>query len=287
MKQAKEKQAKEKQAREEQAKASSSEVARVAKRAVPSWCEHEIRVIEYLEGGYSHDNYRLEVGGEHYALRIAGTVENLAFEDHWWRKLPSGVSPELIALDPQSGAQVTRWVDGPLLLEATVTDAMLVSYLRDLHCSLPDPVRHCDLATIIQGWLQPDAAQTAQKAFASLPQPAPGLLAPCHNDLNPWNVVCSPRRWITLDWEMAGRNDPLFDVLALAFGLERSLQDARALCEAYLGQTIDSARLQHVSTAFWLREYAWAFNAVKHGNKREEVARQEVVSLEWLRQLTS
>ena len=60
---------------------------------------------------------------------------------------------------------------------------------------------------------------------------------PCHNDLNPWNVIVSaadPGRWCTLDWEIAGDNDPLFDLICVSEGLGWSLEETDKLIDEYL-----------------------------------------------------
>lgn len=41
-------------------------------------------------------------------------------------------------------------------------------------------------------------------------------------------------------------------------------------------------RLNRVVSGFWLREYAWAFSAIRGGNDRQEVSEQLHTALEWL-----
>jgi len=97
----------------------------------------------------------------------------------------------------------------------------------------------------------------------------------CHNDLNPGNLIETPAgQWITLDWEWFGRNDPLFDLIALHQGL--GLDDALlpALAESVTGQDPQAERLTACLTAFWLREYGWANAELAAGSTRPEIAVQ-------------
>ena len=119
------------------------------------------------------------------------------------------------------------------------------------------------------------------KVYSNLPSPT-GQLRPCHNDLNPWNVIVSaadPTRWCTLDWEFAGDNDPLFDLTCLAEGLGWSLDTTDALIDSYL-ELIESARAPTTSQrrtirkAYFLREYAWALAQLAAGNRRAEIEAQ-------------
>lgn len=246
---------------------------------MPTWLHRDVQVVEFLNGGYSHENYRLRVGRDDYVLRLPARIPpaQRAFEAAWWQRLPEGLSAPLLRYDAGSGALLTAWVEGPLLVQAGADDDALLVYLRDLHKRLPEAGRRYDLPALIDGWLTGSLPPAARRARAALSPPAHS--APCHNDLNPWNIICSEPRWITLDWEFVGANDPLFDVIALACGLGRDAQTVHALCEAYLARTIERGRFDAQCTAYWLREYAWAEDQTRRGNDRREVLEQRESAL--------
>jgi thiamine kinase-like enzyme len=98
--------------------------------------------------------------------------------------------------------------------------------------------------------------------------------ATCHNDLNPWNILVTPEGWKTLDWEFVGRNDPLFDLVALHQGLQLDINTLPALATAFL-PSCSAKRLTRAFAHFWLREWCWASYQLRQGNRREEIVEQE------------
>ena len=93
-------------------------------------------------------------------------------------------------------------------------------------------------------------------------------------------------RFRTLDWESAGDNDPLFDLVGLCVGLGWGIDEALACHDAYregeprIGET--ATRLADTFRAFLIREYAWAVAQLATGNDREGVRQQVATSREAL-----
>ena len=259
-------------------------VRRAACGLMPEWRIADVHVLGFLEGGYSHRNYRLRAHGQDYAIRLPRglSAAQRDFERRWWLQLPAALSAPLIRYDRHTGALLTRWVEGPLLVHADQDEAALVRYVRALHADLPDPKRRYDLTGLVDAWLPGERQAAVQQARDLVGSAAGKHLAACHNDLNPWNVICAEPGWVTLDWEMVGRNDPLFDVIVAGYGLDKSANEVLSLCETYLQDRVETERFERLSTAFWLREFAWAHNQLLRGNERAEVVRQRAVALDRL-----
>jgi thiamine kinase-like enzyme len=79
---------------------------------------------------------------------------------------------------------------------------------------------------------------------------------------------------MTLDWEWAGVNDPLFDLVVLHCGA--GIDDAALprLARAYLGRDPEAGRLEACEAVFWLREYGWAAARIAAGDRRREIVAQ-------------
>jgi hypothetical protein len=193
-------------------------------------------------------------------------------------RLPQALAPTCLALDVPSGRMISRWVEGVLLVDlaATVTSDDLISYLRQLHLVLPDPQRAYDVNALVSEYAgsQPAGSGYAGKD-AQRSQPQTVHTAPCHNDLNPWNIIVAPSGWVTLDWEFVGQNDPLFDLVALQQGLARPEHELPELAHALVGDTPELIeRLNSAYLQFWRREQAWAQYQIRAGNDRMEIRQQ-------------
>ncbi len=61
------------------------------------------------------------------------------------------------------------------------------------------------------------------------------VLAPCHNDLNPGNVLFDGQRTWLIDWDAACMGDPLYDVAGLLHWFDLTGERAELLLAAYFG----------------------------------------------------
>lgn len=250
---------------------------------MPAWSGYRLSSFNYLSGGYSNHNYRFEVDQQRYVLRVPFTApepinrgQELEFYQQFHLANPPGIVPQLVVLDPGSGLMISHWQEGPLLVDQPPDPDGLIAYLRQLHTRLPGTARHYDPVAVSRRFLrigQPDATVVALAEQLTWPVEHG---QPCHNDLNPWNVICSDHaRWMTLDWEWFGNNDPLFDLVTVHQGLGWSVDNLPALAGELLGGAPEEIRVTNALKVFWLREYAWAHAALAAGNRREEIAEQK------------
>ncbi|MDE0349105.1 MAG: phosphotransferase, partial [Gammaproteobacteria bacterium] len=194
---------------------SHRQAVRVALRGLmPEWRVQTVDHVSYLPGGYANDNYRFEYEGGAYALRIARHPGADRRAEALFLQLAS--APEVVAFDLPTGHLLTRWIDGALLADSPVPPETAAAYVQALHAEIPSGVRSYDPREAIHRDLA-GAGKLARNAVLALERLdwTPAGLGGCHNDLNPWNVLCTERGWRTLDWEFAGDNDPLFDVVCL------------------------------------------------------------------------
>ncbi|MDG2277383.1 MAG: phosphotransferase [Pseudomonadales bacterium] len=252
----------------------------------PDWSLDEVEVIEFLEGGYSNSNYFIRYSSREFVVRIPGRAQpfvDRAHEELWLENLPAGISAQLMGFDQGTGAMLSQWVEGTLLVDwwASREPAQLVTFLADLHSQLPDAHRTYDLEALVAAYGVNDF----------MPMRTNGAVTTCHNDLNPWNIIVTKKGWVTLDWEFVGRNDPIFDLVGLHQGLGLPEHELVPLSRSYLhmrGPYFEEnleVRLAACLHNYWLREYAWAVDQLLRGNERIEVSNQRHTALKKLRTL--
>jgi thiamine kinase-like enzyme len=280
----------------------SEELRRRIAALRPDWDPGAVSGFLYLEGGYSNDNYRFEYGGERYVLRapqrprpfVDRRLERSIHDPRSGvrndaRSSAHGAArPEIVAFDAETGHMISRWVPGTLLADASPSPAALADYLRRLHAGMPTLTRVYDPLAQARAHLERAEAPRWLHELASELRWRPGTVAPCHNDLNPWNVIRTPdHQWVTLDWEWAGRNDPLFDLVTLHQGAGFGEAELGLMAERYAGGAVPEARLTACLIAFWLRETTWALAELAAGSDRPEIDEQRRLGLSRLAELTA
>ena len=252
---------------------------------MPAWGSHDVQRIEYLPGGYTNRNYRVEVHDHAYVLRVGGGTRPRACERDY---LHLDIAPDVVAYDARHGHLLTRWIPGQVLADSPPSPGEAGEYLADLHARIPAGLHRYDYTREVTTMLR-RARKVDPTVLVCFERTAwrPATWRGCHNDLNPWNIirvedVSGAQRFRTLDWESAGDNDPLFDLVGLCVGLGWAMEDARACHDAYrqggIGIGVNDTRLRDTFRAFLVREYAWAVAQLAIGNDRDEIRAQVTTS---------
>ena len=256
----------------------------------PEWSEDSLSGFKYLDGGFTNNNFVFERRYRNltkkYVLRSpvrAQPLQNRANELYIYQSLADNISPELIAFDTDSGAMITCYVEGQLLVDSPPVHHepdKLVGYIRTLHNVLPRTDNCYDLSNLMSAYV-PEFNERDFPEIRKLEQ-----YVSCHNDLNPWNIVVNSPNWVTLDWESFGLNDPVFDIVTLCMGLNLTDIALNNSVEQYCG-TLDPRRLYGNQLCFWLREWGWARYQVSKGNAKIGIIEQEKLSYARIKELAS
>jgi thiamine kinase-like enzyme len=245
---------------------------------VPQWKNAEVKT-EFLAGGITNANYRVDVEGQSFVLRIAGENTELlgiSREQEHLANLAAaqiGIAPEVIYFFEPHGYLVTRFIPGkplsPEQMRETATIQRVASALKRIH-ALPalkaafSPFRTVKTYEQIarrHGVAFPDDfdrylqhQQAIEAAFLKKPF-VPHL---CHNDLLNENFLDDGNIRI-LDWEYAGMGDVFFDLANFAVHHSFTSQEDRLLLEMYFGTATTSgiARLNLMKIMSDFREAMW------------------------------
>ena len=247
--------------------------------AVPEWDGLD-PVIAPIEAGRTNRNYRVDVGGRSFFLRLAGKETRLLGIDRGAEQAAArgaaaaGVGPEVVAVLPEHDCLITRWVDaeplgaGDLEREEVIED--VVSVVRAIHAGPDLPwsfsafriVEDYRRVSLERGVAIPEAYDDAHAHAAEIERAlraAPSPLRPCHNDLLSDNFLRGEDRIWLVDYEYAGMGDPFFDLGNLSVNNAMSEDAQEALLRRYLGAPTDAdrARLQLMRIMSDFREAMW------------------------------
>jgi len=247
---------------------------------VPHWTRAKDLKISPLTGGITNENFRIEVDGDIFVLRIPGVDTELLGIDRATECAVSQIAGEIeigpkvyYVIEPE-GYLITSFIGGyqPLPKELgqrenirRVAETVRRVHKMDLITESFSPFRVVkDSAEIarrfntefpdIFEWLieKMNVAESALKKSPFVPRL-------CHNDLLNANFLDDGEIRI-LDWEYAGMGDPLFDLANFSVHHEFVNEQDRWLLESYFGEVTDAnwARLKILKIISDFREAMWA-----------------------------
>jgi thiamine kinase-like enzyme len=223
--------------------------------------------IEPLGGGITNRNFRIEVEGQKFVLRIGGRDTELLGIDRAAERAAScvaaelGLGPEVVAFVEPEGYLVTRYVDGEV---GKVDVDRVGAALRRLHDGPALPGRF-DSFRVVEayratahehGVAVPSAYERAKELADQIERRRCGApLRPCHNDLLNANFIDDGSRLWLVDWEYAGMGDPFFDLGNFAVNHGLAEEREKALLAAYGSDDGDALVLMRFMSDF--REAMW------------------------------
>jgi thiamine kinase-like enzyme len=249
-------------------------------RQIPGW-DAANAVVTPLVGGITNQNYRVDINGETFVLRIGGKGTHLLGIDRGHESICTaiaaqvGVGAEVVHFLAAEDVLVTRFIAGSVLTPETAAQPdmlqRIVASLRRYHGGPDFPGSFSPFATVRayhtlaleHGVTFPDTLPQVFALMARIEEAlgTPQRLIPCHNDLLASNFIDNGQIIRILDWEYAGMGDVFFDLGN--FAVNQSLDDegCALLLQAYFGEVRqpDLAHLHLMRLASDLRESFWGF----------------------------
>ena len=247
---------------------------------VPQWADADDLKVSSLDGGITNSNFRVDVNGDSFALRIAGNgTDKLGIdrEHEYAANLAAGklgIAPEVIHVIQPEGYLITRFIDARPFPIEDITQSenirKVMELVRKIH-SMPEILGEFSAFRTVENY-----AETARRNDVELPENLDFLmersheaeaaimttqqpLRPCHNDLLNANFLINDEQIYILDWEYAGMGDIFFDLANFSTNHELSEEQDRWELECYFGKVIEKqiAHLNIMKVMSLFREAMW------------------------------
>ena len=224
---------------------------------ITAWRGRQI-AVQPLSGGLTNTNYRVEVDGISYVIRLPGAATELLAIDrdneyHNTRAAgESGVGPTVAHYLPDVHVMVLDFIAGETMSIARLSQpgmpARIARSLKILHTRAPRFKQDFNMFRLTEYYLKIAAGHSVripegypdylprvariEAAFARRPLPS----VPCHNDLLAENYIDDGQALRLIDFEYSGNNDPTFELGNTC--QEQQYDEARILemCAAYFGE---------------------------------------------------
>jgi thiamine kinase-like enzyme len=246
---------------------------------IPHWANANSLKISSLGGGITNQNFRVDVNGDSFALRIPGENTELlgiSREHEYTANLAAGklgIAPEVVYFIQPEGCLVTRFVTGqqvsPEEMRQPEQIQDIAAILRRIH-SMPDLPGTFSAFRTVEDYSKIalqykvdfpngfdnliERMHNAEKALNSKSH----KIRPCHNDLLNANFLLSNQFYV-LDWEYAGMGDIFFDLANFSNHHELSDDQNGLLLKSYFEKTTPAqwAHLKIMQVMSDLREGMW------------------------------
>jgi thiamine kinase-like enzyme len=222
---------------------------------IPEW-KNKSAVITPLSGGLTNSNFRVDVDGQPYFVRVPGaSTELLAInrENEYYNSkaaFDAGVGPRVLHYVPEHCVMVLEFLNGTTMSKDSLNEpgmpTRMARAIKQLHSGprfLTDfnmfrlteyYLQTCEEhnITIPNGYLERmHTVTTIEQAMSAKPL----ATVPCNNDLLAENYLEDGNKLWLIDYEYSGNNDPTFELGNTCQEMQFSNAQIAEVCAAYFG----------------------------------------------------
>ena len=217
--------------------------------------------IQPLSGGLTNANYKVEVDGTPYFVRVPGESTELlaidrANEYHNSKAAAqANVAPKVLHHLPEYSVMVLEFLTGKTMskdsLNADGMPTRMAKVIKKLHGG-PRFLTDFNMFRLTEYYLKicaerniriPDGYHDRMATVAKIEQAMnvkPLATVPCNNDLLAENYIDDGRHLWLIDYEYSGNNDPTFELGNTCQEMQFSEEQIREVCAAYFGEATPS-----------------------------------------------
>jgi thiamine kinase-like enzyme len=213
--------------------------------------------IKPLSGGLTNTNYRVEVEGTPYFVRIPGASTDLLAIDrkneyhNTQAAAEAGVGPRVVHYLPEHDVMVLEFIPGQTMsiqaLQSAGMPARIARSLKMLHGG-PRFLTDFNMFRLVEFYLRmvhehgvriPDTYRRRLPTVERVEQAVSARAlktVPCNNDLLAENYIDDGKLLRLIDFEYSGNNDPCFELGNTCQELQYDQLRFEELCQAYFGR---------------------------------------------------
>jgi thiamine kinase-like enzyme len=213
--------------------------------------------IQQISGGLTNANFKVEVEGTPYFVRVPGESTELlavdrANEYHNSKAAAeAGVGPKVLYHLPEYNVMVLEFLTGKTmskeLLSADGMPTRMAKVIKKLHGG-PRFLLDFNMFRLTEYYLQicaerdiriPDGYLNRMPTVARIEQAMnvkPLTTVPCNNDLLAENYIDDGKHLWLIDYEYSGNNDPTFELGNTCQEMQFNEEQIREVCAAYFGE---------------------------------------------------
>lgn len=222
---------------------------------IEDWKGKDIR-IQPLSGGLTNSNYKVEVNGKAYFVRVPGASTELLAIDRRNEYFNSraaaetGVGPQVLYYLPDFQAMVLEFIQGITMSNTTLSapgmPSRIARAIKRLHTG-PRFLLDFNMFRLTEYYLSicersgvriPDGYLERMPIVSQIEQALsvrPLATVPCNNDLLAENYIDDGASMRIIDYEYSGNNDPCFELGNTCQELKYDEARINEVCTAYFG----------------------------------------------------
>lgn len=244
--------------------------------------DKEVEKAEIIKiGGMSNKNFRINLAGKSYVLRVPGNgsegmVERANEEFNAMEGCKLGLNPDIRYFNSETGIKLADFIENAETLNAATIQrhdnmkkiAVIYQKLHGSHIRLRNEfnlfkeIEKYDVlmekagAVMYEGW--EDVRPQVMRLESHLNEIGVDL-KPCHNDALYENFIKAADGTIYLiDWEYSGMNDPMADFAALFIEADFSKENEDYILGKYFNGEIPEKTFEKILCYEILWDYLWA-----------------------------
>ena len=223
---------------------------------IEDWKDKTIS-IHPLSGGLTNTNYKVEVDGKPYFVRVPGaSTELLAIDrnnEYHNTKAASqaGVAPQVLYHLPEYNVMVIEFINGKTMSKDSLNEKGMPMRMAHAIKKLNQGPRFLldfNMFRLTEYYLNlcserafkiPDGYTERMETFKRIEQAMnvkPLTTVPCNNDLLAENYIDDDKQLWLIDYEYSGNNDPTFELGNTCQEMQFNDEQIAEVCAAYFGE---------------------------------------------------